>query len=292
MLRKIGVIGAGMTGQGISWCAAQNGIDVIFKEVNQEAVDEALKSLSAQLDNEIERWALTKSEKAVILSRVRGTTRYEDLADCQFIIESIPDTLDAKKILYQDAESCFPPEVPVASNTSVLSISELASHLKNPHRMVGMHFLNPVHRRPLVEIVRGLNTSEDAVRKAREFGEAIGKTCVEVFESPGYVTTRLIIPFVNEAMTLVMEGIANAADVDAAMRLGYDFPMGPLEIADRAGLDEIMFWMEELFSEFGSARYRPNTLLRKMVRAGQLGVKTGQGFFKYDRQGRRMDNAG
>lgn len=292
MLRKIGVIGAGMTGQGISWCAAQNGIDVIFKEVSQEAVDEAVKSLSAQLDNEIERWALTKSEKAVILSRIRGTTRYEDLADCQFIIESIPDTLDAKKILYQDAEACFPPNVTIASNTSVLSISELASHLKNPQRLVGMHFLNPVHRRPLVEVVRGLKTSEEAVHKAREFGEAIGKTCVEVFESPGYVTTRLLIPFVNEAMTLVMEGIASAADVDAAMRLGYDFPMGPLEIADRAGLDEIMFWMEELFNEFGSARYRPNTLLRKMVRAGQLGVKTGQGFFKYDRQGRRVNSDG
>ncbi len=292
MIRKIGVIGAGMTGQGICWCAAQNGIDCIFLEVSEEMVKKALDSLSAQLDTEIERWALTNTEKTVILSRIKGTTRFEDLTGVEMILEAVPEQKELKTRVFEQVQEALPANLVIASNTSVMSITELASVLDDPSRVVGCHFLSPVSKRPLVEIVRGLRTSDEAVAKARKITEAMGKTCVEVFESPGFITTRLIIPLLNEAMTLVMEGIASPEDVDASMRLGFDFNMGPLEMADRMGLDEVMFWMEELFSEFADPRYRPNMLLRKMVRAGNLGLKVGQGFFKYDAQGRRLDSKG
>jgi len=289
MIRKIGVIGAGMTGQGICWSAAQNGIDAVFLDVSEETVQNALKSLNSSLGAEIERWAMTNTEKTVILSRIRGTTKYEDLRNVEMVIEAVPEVQEIKRAVLRDIQNNLPENLVIASNTSVISITELASTLKNPERMVGMHFLYPVPKRPLVEIVRGLRTSDEAVRKTRELGEAMGKTCIEVFESPGYVTTRLIIPLLNEAMTLVMDGIATPEDVDASMRLGYEFNMGPLEMADRMGLDEVMFWMDELFREYGDARYRPNSLLRKKVRAGELGLKTREGFFRYDQSGRRID---
>lgn len=292
MIRKIGVVGAGMMGQGVCWAAAQRGIDVIFREVNEKAVQRAMKGLDASLNQQIDRWALTKTEKTVILSRIQGTTDLAALKDVEMIVETVTDTQEAKQKVYKEIDAALPDSIVLASNTSVLSITELASAIKNPERMVGMHFLNPVPARPLVEVVRGLQTSDATVAKAREFGAAIKKTCIEVFEAPGYVTTRLIIPFINEAVTVVMEGIASAEDVDTSMRLGFDFPAGPLEMADRMGLDQVMFWMEELFREYGSVRYRPTMLIRKLVRAGNLGVKTGQGFFKYDANGRRTNGNG
>jgi len=289
MIRKIGVVGAGTMGQGICWAAAQRGIDVVFREISDKAVKAALNSLEASLNLQIDRWALTKTEKTVILSRIQGTMDYALLKDAEMILEAVPDMLEAKQKVYKEIDAALPEDVVLASNTSVLSITELASAIKNPERMVGMHFLNPVPQRPLVEIVRGLRTSQATVNRAREFGDAIKKTCIEVFEAPGYVTTRLIIPFINEAITVVMEGIASAEDVDTAMRLGFDLPMGPLEMADRMGLDQVMFWMEELFREYGSVRYRPTMHMRKLVRAGHLGTKSGQGFFAYDANGRRVN---
>jgi len=289
MIRKIGVIGAGMTGQGICWSAAQNGIDAVFLDVSEETVQNALKSLNSSLGAEIERWAMTNTEKTVILSRIRGTTRFEDLTGVEMILEAVPEQKELKTRVFEQVQEALPANLVSASNTSVMSITELASVLDDPSRVVGCHFLSPVSKRPLVEIVRGLRTSDEAVAKARKITEAMGKTCVEVFESPGFITTRLIIPLLNEAMTLVMEGIASPEDVDASMRLGFDFNMGPLEMADRMGLDEVMFWMDELFREYGDARYRPNSLLRKKVRAGELGLKTREGFFRYDQSGRRID---
>ncbi len=290
MIRKIGVIGAGVMGQGICWAAAARGIDVVFREVSDRAVKTAIRSLGASLDLQIDRWAMTKTEKTVILSRIQGTTDLALLKDAEMILEAVPDVKEVKDKVYAEVDqSPIPQDVVLASNTSVLSITELASVLKYPERLVGMHFLNPVPQRPLVEVVRGLRTSDATVAKAREFAQAIKKTSIEVFEAPGYVTTRLIIPYINEAINLVMEAIASAEDVDTSMRLGFDFPHGPLELADRMGLDQLIFWMEELFKEYGSVRYRPTMLHRKLVRAGHLGVKTGEGFFKYDASGRRIE---
>jgi len=289
MIRDLGVVGAGMMGQGIVQSAAQAGINVVFREVSDEKVNEAIGEIEKALDLEIERWGLTKTEKTVILSRIRGTTSYEDLRGAPLVIEAVPDNLERKSAVFRDLDAAMPPEVVLVTNTSSLSITQLAAVTNRPERVVGMHFLPPVPKRPLVEVVRGLHTSDETARLAKEFASEIKKTAVEVFEYPGFITTRVILPFLNEAMHVVMEGIASASDVDIAMRLGYNFPMGPLEMADRIGLDEVLVWMEQLFRELGDLKYRPCPLLRKMVRAGHVGVKTGKGFFAYDERGRRVE---
>jgi len=288
MMRDLGVVGAGMTGRGIVQTAAQAGINVVFCEVSDEKVAEAIAGIAAALDNEIERWGLTKTEKTVILSRIRGTVSYDDLKDAPMVIEAVREQLALKSSVLEALDKVLPPETILVTNTSSLSITQLAAVTQRSDRVVGMHFLSPVPKRPLVEVVRGLHTSGETVERAREFASDIGKTAIEVFEYPGFVTTRLILPLLNEAMHVVMEGVANAKDVDAAMTLGYSFPQGPLEIADRIGLDDVLLWMESLFHELGDLKYRPCPLLRKMVRAGHLGAKTGRGFFQYDERGRRV----
>jgi 3-hydroxybutyryl-CoA dehydrogenase len=288
MMRNLGVVGAGMTGRGIVQTAAQAGINVVFCEISEEKVAEAIGGIAAELDHEIERWGLTKTEKTVILSRIRGTVSYDDLKDAPMVIEAVRENLALKSSILELLDKVLPPETILITNTSSLSITQLAAVTQRSDRVVGMHFLSPVPKRPLVEVVRGLHTSSATVERAKEFATEIGKTAIEVFEYPGFVTTRLILPLLNEAMHVVMEGVANAKDVDAAMTLGYNFPQGPLEIADRIGLDDVLLWMESLFHELGDLKYRPCPLLRKMVRAGHLGIKTGRGFFQYDERGRRV----
>jgi 3-hydroxybutyryl-CoA dehydrogenase len=287
MIRDLGVVGAGTTGRGIVQTAAQAGIKVVFCEISDEKVAEAIAGITAALDREIERWGLTKTEKTVILSRIRGTTTYEELKVAPLVIEAVRENLGLKSEVLQALDKVLPPETIFITNTSSLSITQLAAVTNRSDRVVGMHFLSPVPKRPLVEVVRGLHTSDETVKQVKEFASDISKSAIEVFEYPGFVTTRLILPLLNEAMHVVMEGVASANDVDAAMTLGYNFPNGPLEIADRIGLDEVLLWMEHLFRELGDLKYRPCPLLRKMVRAGHLGVKTGRGFFLYDERGRR-----
>jgi len=288
MIRDVGIVGAGMTGRGIVQTAAQAGMNVVFCEVSDEKVAEAIAGITAALDHEIERWGLTQTEKTVILSRIRGTAGYEQIKSAELVIEAVRENLALKSTVLQSLDGILPPETILITNTSSLSITQLAATTNRADRVVGMHFLSPVPKRPLVEVVRGLHTSDATVERARQFASEIGKTAIEVFEYPGFVTTRLILPLLNEAMHVVMEGVASANDVDTAMTLGYNFPNGPLEIADRIGLDEVLLWMEHLFHELGDLKYRPCPLLRKMVRAGQLGVKTGRGFFPYDERGRRV----
>lgn len=289
MIRDLGVIGAGNTGQGIVLTAAQCGINVTFCETSDDKVQEAIDAMAAILDREIERWGLTKTEKTVILSRIRGTTALPDLAPVPFAIEAVSDNLDHKAKVFKELDSILSPETILCTNTSSLSVTQLAALTNRPELIVGMHFLAPVPKRPLVEVVRGLHTSNETVQKAKDLASEMKKTAVEVFEFPGFVTTRLILPLLNEAMHVVMEGIASATDVDTAMQLGYDFPTGPLELADRIGLHEVVLWMDHLFRELGDLKYRPCPLLRKMVRAGHLGVSTGRGFFVYDERGRRLE---
>jgi len=288
MIRDLGIVGAGTTGRGIVQTAAQSGINVVFCEKTEEKVAEALAEITADLDGEIERWGLTKTEKTVILSRIRGTVKYEDLTAAPLVIEAVHDDFPVKSNVFRILDKALPPETILVTNTSSLSITQLAAVTSRSDRVVGMHFLSPVPKRPLVEVVRGLHTSDETVRRVKEFASEINKTAIEVFEYPGFVTTRLILPLLNEAMHVVMEGVASASDVDTAMTLGYSFPTGPLELADRVGLDEVLLWTEHLFHELGDLKYRPCPLLRKMVRAGHLGVKTGRGFFVYDDRDRRV----
>lgn len=288
-IRTIAIFGGGIMGQGIARTVAQYGYNVILVEKDEKGIVECQQAIEMMLDRDIERWGITRTEKTVIMQRISLTHSYDDAKNADFVIESVAEIINLKRKLFEEMDKLFPPEIILASNTATMSISELASHTNRPENVVGMHFMNPVHRRPLVEIVRGLHTSDQTVQVVRQIVTNIGKIAVEVLEYPGFVTTRIIIPFVNEAMYVVLEGVASAQDVDTAMRLGFNLPIGPLEMADQMGLDSVQAWMEYLFEELGDLKYRPCPLLRKMVRAGHLGVKTRQGFFTYDERGNRVE---
>ncbi len=284
----VGVIGLGVMGQGIAETIAGAGIDVLAVEKNEKTLKAGLDGLSKEMDWEIKRWAKTSAEKKAVLSRIKTTTDIADLKNCDIIIEVIDENFEAKRQLIEAFYSVGKEDAVFISNTATLSLTKLAASSKRPDRIIGMHFLNPVPKVPLVEIVRGMKTSDETYKLVKQFAERIGKTPVEVFEYPGFITTRVILPMLNEAMHVLMEGIAKAESIDTAMRLGYNMQIGPLEMADAMGLDEVLMWMETLFHELGEPRYRPCPLLRRMVRERKLGKKVGEGFFRYDAEGKRV----
>ena len=287
--RSIGVVGAGTMGQGIAQMLAKNGLDVVLIDRTSELTQRAVKQIEIALDKQLEKWGITATEKKLILSRIHASDRLTDLAGCGMVIETITEDLDLKKNLFRQLDGICPKEVILASNTSTLSLTELANETEAPERVIGLHFLHPMADIDLVEIVRGLKTSEETFQITKRFvEETISATGVMVYESPGYVTSRLICVLINEALHALEEGVASAEDIDKAMRIGYDFRFGPLEMADRFGLDAVLAALERMFREFGELKYRPSFLLKKMVRAGNLGVKTGEGFFKYDKDGDRL----
>jgi 3-hydroxybutyryl-CoA dehydrogenase len=286
IVRAVGIVGAGTMGQGIAVACASAGLDVLVSERSPQSAQVSMADIVHGLDLDIAKWRRTESEKRAILARIRTVDSFGALEAAQLVVEAVPDDLELKIAIFQELDLVCPPEDILATNTSALSVSEIASRTKRPHRILGLHFLTPVPVVPLVEVVRGLSTSDQTLRDALEFVRLLGKTGIEVFEYPGYVTTRVILPFINEAMYVVLEGVATAEAVDTSMRLGYGMPLGPLALADRMGLDEVMRWMQHLFDELGDLKYRPCPLLRKMVRAGRLGVKAGIGFFEYDDEGR------
>ncbi len=283
---SVAIIGQGVMGRGLTWANAAKGLSVICIEKDVTDIEIARGLLSVEMDIEIQRWGLTTSEKRAILSRTTFTTDLNEAANCDIVLECIPEELEMKKALFQKLDKITPRAVIFATNTSTLSITELANSTTRAENFVGLHFLNPVPKIPLVEIIRGLHTSDKTFNKVRQFATQLGKTSVEVYEYPGFVTTRVILPMLNEAMMVVMEGVASATGVDTAMRLGYNLNMGPLGLADNMGLDEVLNWMDELFREFGDMKYRPPAILKKLVRAGHLGKKTNRGFFLYDEFGR------
>ena len=285
---SIAVIGLGVMGQGIAQTIATAGIEVIAVEKNDRRLEHQIKMLDESLENEIHRWTMTKSEKRAILSRIKGTTEITKANDAPIVIEAVDENFELKRKLIVDLDHHCPPETIIVSNTSTLNLSKLAAATKRADKVIGMHFLNPVPKVPLVELVRGMKTSDDTFLKVKKLASRLGKTPIEVFEYPGFVTTRVIVPLLNEAMHVLLEGVASAESIDTAMRLGYNFQYGPLELADVMGLDEVLAWMESLFHELGEAKYRPCPLLRRMVREGKLGKKVGHGFFTYDEHGKRL----
>lgn len=288
-IKNVGLIGAGTTGQGIAQVAAASRFSVKILEISPQHGREAVREISEDLDREISRWGMTETEKKVILSRIEVVDGPDGLADADIIVEAVPERIESKAAVLQEMDRVCRAEVVFASNTSTLSITELAARLERPDRTIGVHFHHPVAKTKLVEVIRGLRTSDETFDVAADFSKKLGKTPIDVLEYPGYVTTRAIIPFLNEAMYIVMEGVASAEDVDRALCLGYNLEKGPLTLADTMGLDTVMSWMEHLFRELGDVKYRPCPLLRKLVRAGHLGVKTGQGFFRYDENEKRID---
>jgi 3-hydroxybutyryl-CoA dehydrogenase len=286
--RIVGVIGLGIMGQGIVETVSTAGIEVIGVEKNEKALKAGLDGLSRSMDQEIKRWGKTTSEKRAVLARVKGTTKLAELRRCEIVIEAVDESYDTKRTLIEAFYTLGKENAVFISNTATLSLTKLATSAKHPELIIGMHFLNPVPKVPLVEIVRGMYTSDETFALVQLFAKRIGKTPVEVFEYPGFITTRTILPMLNEAIHILLEGIAKADDIDTAMRLGYSMEQGPLEMADAIGLDEVLMWMETLWHELGEPRYRPCPLLRRMVRERKLGKKVGEGFFKYNEDGKRI----
>lgn len=287
--KKIGVIGGGTMGQGISEMLASKGIDVLLVEQTPAKLDYAYEMIETSLDKQLEKWAITQAEKKLILSRIHKVTHFGELSACDMVIETITEDLDAKKEVFKQLDQFCPSNIILASNTSTLSLTELASSTMYPERVIGMHFIYPVSRIDLVEIIRGLKTSDEIFEHTKSFVESfLEKKGIMVYESPGFVTSRIICLLINEAAHVLQEGVASAQDIDDAMRIGYNFQHGPLEMADRFGLDSVVAALERMFREFGELKYRPSIVLKKMVRAGNLGVKTGEGFFKYDKDGDRL----
>lgn len=285
---RIVIVGAGVMGQGLAEAIAATGTEVILLDRTARRAERGIEKIGENIDHEIVKWGLTDSDKKAILSRIAPSTDLQVVKEADLVIEAIPDRRRRKLELFGRLDDLCPDDTIIITNSSTLSISELAAITNRADRIIGMHFLNPVPKIPLVEIVRGLNTSDETYEKAREFADMLGKTPVLVYEYPGYVTTRIIVPLLNEAMHVLMEGVSTADDIDTAMKLGYGFNEGPLALADMMGLDVVMSWMENLLAELSEHKYNPCPLLRKMVRAGHLGVKTGEGFFKYDNEGNRI----
>jgi 3-hydroxybutyryl-CoA dehydrogenase len=279
--RKISIVGGGLLGRSLAQKVASCGIDVTLLEVSEEAAARSRTELVVNLDDELRKWGITSSEKKAILGRIQFTTDAAKLADGDLLVEAVSEDLALKQAVLLRMGAILPADRIFVTSTSTLSVTEIAAASGRAAQVVGMHFMTPVTRSPIVEIVRGTDTSDDSFARAVGFARTLDKTVIEVFEYPGYVVTRAIVPFVNEAMHIVMEGVAKAEDVDLALRLGYEFKMGPLEYADRLGLDTMLGWMDHLFHELGDFKYRPCPLLRQMVRAGRLGRKTGRGFFEW-----------
>ncbi len=278
-----------MMGRSIAMKVAQEGLNVCLKEISLERVQECQKSLESSLDRQIAAFSLTNAEKKAILSRIRWVTQFDCASECDLAIETVQEDFETKKEIVQELDQRLPPDHPIVINTSTLSITELAAACRNPERVLGMHFLYPVSTTRVVEVVRGQLTKDLVFERAIEFARLLEKVPIKVFEMPGFVTTRVVLPLINEAIHVVMEGVATAAEVDLALKMGYDFRTGPLEWSDRVGLDRVLNWMQHLFQETGEPRFRPCPLLKRLVRAGLLGAKTGRGFFTYDVNRRRLD---
>ncbi len=289
VIEYVAIVGAGVMGQGIAQTVAAAGIDVVIIEKDEKHLEMAKESIKANLHHEIDRWAMTESEMKSILSRIRWNLDLTEVSECDLIIESVTENYHLKRLIFNRLDEIARPETILVSNTSTLSLTTIAEVTTRPDKIIGVHFLNPVPKVPLVEVIKGMDTSDKTVATIKRFASTIGKTAIEVYEYPGFVTTRAIVPLLNEAMHILLEGIASAKDIDTAMKLGYNFQMGPLELADSMGLDEVLVWMEQLWKTLGEPRYRPCPLLRKLVRERKLGKKAGQGFFKYDKDGKIIE---
>ncbi len=285
-IEDVAIIGAGVMGRGIAQTIAGSGIDVLIIERDEETMEKSLEELKTSMKHEISRWSMTESEMKSILSRSKWSYNFEDIKVADIIIEAVSENLELKEAVFKKMDEIAKEKAIFVSNTSTLSLSKIAEKTKRPDKIIGMHFLNPVPKVPLVELIKGVETSEKTVKLVKDFASRIGKTPVEVYEYPGFVTTRAIVPLLNEAMYILLEGVASAEHIDIAMKLGYEFKMGPLEMADAMGLDEVLIWMEQLWHTLGEPRYRPCPILRKLVRERKLGKKTGEGFFKYDKNGK------
>ena len=281
-IERVGVIGAGTMGNGIAQASAVAGIDVVMVDVAQQAVDRGLATIASSLERLQKKDKITADARMAALARVHGSTDYAGFADCQLVIEAATENLDLKLRILKQADGVLPTGAILATNTSSISITSLAAVVKAPDRFLGIHFFNPVPMMALVELVRGLQTSDDTVAAAQAFAKRLGKTPIVVKNSPGFVVNRILCPMINEAIFALQEGLASAEDIDNGMRLGCNHPIGPLALADMIGLDVLLAVMNVFYADFNDPKYRPAPLLKELVAAGYLGRKAKRGFYRYE----------
>ncbi|MFA5416873.1 MAG: 3-hydroxyacyl-CoA dehydrogenase NAD-binding domain-containing protein [Bacteroidales bacterium] len=285
-IQTVGIVGCGEVGQELTIMITKSGIDVVFIDVDEDRINEIFQQIESRLDRIIQHWGITASEKRLIQSRITGSIHFSSLAKCQIVIETISSRksgtmIEMRKSVFQQIEKEVSPETLISSNLSTLMISDLAAVLRKPNRAIGMHFIEPIDKTQIVEVVRGQASSDLAYETASRFCNMINKKVIHVNESPGNISTRMIIPMINEACELLMEGVASIQDIDETMREAAGNNAGPFELADRIGLDKILKYMDNLYAEYGEKKYKASPIIKRLVRANYLGRHVGKGFYDY-----------
>jgi len=280
-IKTIGVVGAGQMGNGIAQVAAHSGLRVVMSDIADSFVQKGLGAISKNLDRMVEKGKITSQKKDEVMGRIKGTIQVPDMAEVDFVVEAATENESLKLDIFKKLDQVCRKEAILSSNTSSISITKIASATQRPSQVIGMHFMNPVPVMQLVEIIRGLQTSQETFNTVKSLAEKMGKTPVEANDFPGFLANRILLPMINEAIYALFEGVGTPEAIDAVMRLGMNHPMGPLTLADLIGLDTCLAIMEVLYQGFGDSKYRPCPLLKKYVEAGYLGKKTGRGFYTY-----------
>lgn len=285
-LHKVGIVGCGAMGQGISILVSQSGIEVAFVDISQEKIEEAFNCMNRLLDERISKWSMNNTEKKQILSRIKGSTDYQTISDCDIVLEFVNTrekgaSLKLCQKILRNIEEVVPKETVIASNVATLMISDVAPVLKHPERVIGLHFFSPGSKVKIIETVRGVYTNDKTFEIVERFGRMIGRKLIHVNESAGNVSTRMLIPMINEACGILMEGVASVNDIDEIMIQTSGLQNGPFEMCDIIGLDKVLRWMENLYAEFGERKYRPSPIIKRLVRANLIGRRVGEGFYSY-----------